>query len=42
MPILLGKILTDPTPLKDYNIQESGFVVVMVARTKMPKPPAEV
>ena len=42
MPILLGKIFTDPTPLKDYNIRESGFFVVVVDKTKMPKPPAEV
>ena len=39
---LTGKILTDSVSLKDYNIQESNFVVVMVSRAKVVSKPTEV
>lgn len=29
---LTGKILSDDTPLKEYNIDEKNFVVVMVTK----------
>ena len=31
---ILGKILNDSSPLSDYNIQESNFIVVMVSKVK--------
>lgn len=37
--IYSGKILTDETPLSEYNIEESKFVVVMVSKPKVTPPP---
>ena len=38
---IAGKILSDSTPLSEYNIQETNFVVVMVSKAKAaPKPAA--
>ena len=34
---LSGKILNDSSPLNEYNIQESNFVVVMVSKSKPAK-----
>lgn len=35
--IYAGKILNDSSPLNEYNIQESNFVVVMVSKSKPAK-----
>lgn len=32
---LLGKILNDESPLKEYHIVEPNFVVVMVTKVRM-------
>lgn len=34
--LFLGKILNDDQPLTEYNIEEKGFVVVMVTKVKNP------
>ncbi|CAG2169012.1 unnamed protein product, partial [Oppiella nova] len=38
--IYAGKILTDETPLKDYEMDEKKFVVVMIAKPKQPTTPS--
>ena len=39
--IVLGKILSDETPVSEYNIDEKKFVVVMVSKPKSVSAPSE-
>jgi UV excision repair protein RAD23 len=40
LTVISGKILTDETQLKDYEMDEKKFVVVMIAKPKQPTTPS--